>query len=367
MAKSYREKRLDPKSLRSKCLLRLLFGPCALALFLLIPHQASADSREKTDVIYMRNGDKITCEIRSLEKGQLTVKPDYTDSTIVIDWEKVDHIQSSQQFVVSDPQGILNIGSLAGEPKTGAVIVESATNKKLPHEDVIEIEPLGTTFLKRMRGDVDVGLDFERSNSQKNLSLQTDLTYQSAKHLFSLNSSSQFTTQEKTTDTNETTVKSALFRQMQSSNWYVGGLANFLSSSEQKIYLRSTLGGSFAKRQIFTNRTNLNLIAGLGYTVERDAENATATARTHSLDSAFAVQYSTFRFDSTTFDTALWVYPSLTSPGRVRLTLNQDIYYKFLGDFYIRLSFYDNYDNQPVLGAPPNNLGGSTTLGWSFH
>ena len=79
------------------------------------------------------------------------------------------------------------------------------------------------------------------------------------------------------------------------------------------------------------------------------------------------MQYSTFRFDSTTFDTAVWVYPSLTSPGHVRLTLNQDIYYKFLGDFYIRISLYNNYDNRPVVGAPANNLGGSTSVGWSFH
>ena len=49
------------------------------------------------------------------------------------------------------------------------------------------------------------------------------------------------------------------------------------------------------------------------------------------------------------------------------MTFNQNIYYKFLGDFYVRVSFYDNYDNQPVVGAPTNNIGGTTTLGWSFH
>ena len=48
---------------------------------------------------------------------------------------------------------------------------------------------------------------------------------------------------------------------------------------------------------------------------------------------------SQFRFDSTTFDTTLWVYPSLTTPGRVRMTLNQDVYYKFYKDFYVRASF----------------------------
>lgn len=328
---------------------------------------ASADSRTKTDIIYMRNGDKITCEIRSLEQGQLTVKPDYTNSTIVIDWNKVDRVESSQQFLVIDPNGTLHSGALSGNSETHEVVVQKPSPVTLPHQAVIQIEPLGTTFIRRLRGNFDVGSSFARSNGQKNLSVQGGLVYQSKEYLSSLDSDSQFTSQEKTEDTNETTVKTAFFRQLRNSNWYGGALANFLSSSEQDITLRSTFGAGLAKRIIFTNKTNLSAIGGLGYTVERDASGTTSTARTKALDSAFTVQYSTFRFDSTTFDTSVWLYPSLTSPGRIRMTLNQDVYYKFLGDFYIRMSFYDNYDNQPVVGAPSNNLGGSTSIGWSFH
>jgi hypothetical protein len=326
-----------------------------------------ASSREKTDVVYMRNGDKITCEIRSLEKGQLTVKPDYTDSTIVIDWNKVNHIESSQEFVVSDPRGGLHSGTINSDPETHSVTVEKSSKEILPHDDVIEIAPLGGTFLKRLQGNVDLGLTFARSNGQKNLSLQGGLDYQSEKYISSVNFNSQFTSQRETTNTSETTVKSELFRRLRLSNWYGGAIGNFLSSSEQQIDLRSTLGGGLAKRIIFTNRTNLSVIGGLGYTVQQNANGAMSTGNTNSLDSALAVQYSTFRFDSTTFDSTLWLYPSLTSPGRLRLTFNQDIYYKFLHDFYIRISFYDNYDNQPVVGAPANNLGGTTTVGWSFH
>lgn len=326
-----------------------------------------ASSRQKTDVVYMRNGDKITCEIRSLGQGQLTVKPDYTDSTIVIDWAKVSHIESSQDFVVSDPRGGLYTGTVNIDPETRLVTVQNSSKQTLAHDDVIEIQPLGKTFLKRFQGNVDLGLTFARSNSQKNLSLQGALGYQSEKYLSSVNFNSQFTSQRDTTNTSESTVKSEFFRRLRLSNWYGGALGNFLSSSEQQIDLRSTLGGGLAKRIIFTNRTNLSAIGGLGYTVQKNASGAISTANTNSLDSALALQYSTFRFDSTTFDTTLWLYPSLTSPGRLRLTFNQDIYYKFLHDFYVRISFYDNYDNQPVVGAPANNLGGSTTVGWSFH
>jgi hypothetical protein len=338
-----------------------------MALFLLGPCVALASSRTKTDTVYMRNGDKITGEIQSLSQGQLSVKPKYTSSAFVIDWSEVDHLESPQDFVITDPEGKVYTGTLGKGTEDRTLSVDKSVTVTLPLDSVIRIDELGETFLKRMRGDFDVGSSFAKSNGQKSLTVQGDLGYQSKQRLFSLDTSSQFASQKETSDTNETTAKIALFQQLRKSNWYGGGLANFLSSTEQQIALRSTLGGGLANRPIFTNRNNLTAMGGLALTVERDAQGAVSTARTKALDSAFAVQYSTFRFDSTTFNTTVWLYPSITSPGRVRMTLNQDIYHKFLGDFYVRVSFYDNYDNKPVVGAPPNNLGATTTVGWSFH
>ena len=339
-----------------------------VSALLLLTAQSFASSRVKTDVVYLQNGDKITCEIKSLSEGQLTVSADYTSGSIVIDWNKIDRIQSSQQFVVTDPGGVVHTGTLEGdrETKTLRVTGEGGTST-ISAVNVVQIDQLGTTFVKRLRGDIDLGLSFARSNSQKNFTLQTDLGYQSAEYLFGLNTSAQFSTQKQTNDTNETSIKSYGFKQLRGSNWYGGGIGNFLSSTEQKIDLRSTVGAAIARRQIFTNKTHLNFVGGLAYTTQKNAANTTSTAQNNSLDGAFSVQYSTFRFDSMTFDTAAWVYPGITSAGRVRMTFNQNIYYKFLSDFYVRLSFYDNYDNQPVVGAPTNNLGATTTLGWSFH
>ena len=264
---------------------------CAFAL-LLVPHTAFAvDSRSKTDIVHMKNGDKITCEIKSLEKGQLTVKPDYTSSTIVLDWEKVDHVESRQDFVVTDPKGDIYSGVIEHDEKTKDLTIIGSDTTRLPNISVIEIEELGGSFWKRMRGNIDFGLSFAKSNSQKNVSLQGGLNYQSREYLFSLDSNSQFTSQQQTNDTNETNIKSALYKRLRRSNWYYGGIGKFLSSTAQQIDLRSTLGATLNKRIIFTNRTNLNAVGGVALTLERDAAGTTSTARSQALDSAFAVQY----------------------------------------------------------------------------
>ncbi|MEG9437787.1 DUF481 domain-containing protein [Edaphobacter sp. HDX4] len=336
-------------------------------LLLLMTPLARASGRPKTDVVIMKNGDRFTCEIKSLEKGQLNIKPDYTNSTIALDWEKVDHVESKQGFVVSDPHGNIYSGKIQHDPKTKDLTIIGSDTTRLPNVEVVQVEELGEDFWKRMRGNIDFGTSFAQSNSQKILSLQGGLGYQSEKYIVSLNSNSQFTSQQQVNDTNETNIKTSLYKELRRSNWYYGGIANFISSTAQQIALRSTYGATLNKRLMFTNRSNLNAVGGLAFTTERDSEGAENSARNNAIDSALAINYSTFRFESITFDTAFWLYPSITSPGRVRFTLNQDVYYKFLGDFYIRMSFYDNYDNQPVVGAPSNNVGGSTTVGWSFH
>ena len=338
-----------------------------LLFFLCLTTVMHASSRLKTDIISMKNGDKITCEIRSLDQGQLTIKQDYANSTVVLDWKQVDHIETKQPFVIIDTNGNAFSGQLSESPDEHIVSVTGAEKNGIPHKDVVSIQQTGETFLRRLRGSIDVGTSFAQSNSQKNLTMQSDLNYQATTRVFSLTSSTQFTSQQKTNNTNETTVKTEYFKQLRKSNWYSGGIANFLSSSEQQIDLRTTLGAALAVRPIYTNKTNLSFIGALAYTAEKDASNTTSRTSANSIDAAAAVQYSTFRFDSTSFDTTVWVYPSLTSLGRVRMTLNQDIYFKFYKDFYFRASFYDNYDNRPVVGAPQNNLGASSTVGWSFR
>ena len=46
-------------------------------------------AREKTDVLVMKNGDRMTCQIKGLEAGVLYVSFDYIDGTAQVEWSKV--------------------------------------------------------------------------------------------------------------------------------------------------------------------------------------------------------------------------------------------------------------------------------------
>lgn len=64
-----------------------------LTSFLLIAGPICA--REKTDVLVMKNGDRLTCEVIGLEAGVLYVKLDYVDGTISVQWSKVARLETN--------------------------------------------------------------------------------------------------------------------------------------------------------------------------------------------------------------------------------------------------------------------------------
>ena len=56
-----------------------------LALLFTLPLYA----RDKTDVMVMTNGDRLTCEVKGLDAGVLYVSFDYIDGTASVNWSKV--------------------------------------------------------------------------------------------------------------------------------------------------------------------------------------------------------------------------------------------------------------------------------------
>jgi hypothetical protein len=90
--------------------------------------------------------------------------------------KRVDQVESKQGFVITDPawNGLYGTIAKGAEPRT--LVVDENATATLPFDSVIQIEQLGQTFLKRLRGDFDLGLSFAKSNEQKNLTLQGDLS-----------------------------------------------------------------------------------------------------------------------------------------------------------------------------------------------
>jgi hypothetical protein len=69
-------------------------------------------ARQKTDVLVMRNGDRMTCQIKGLDAGVLYVSFDYIDGTTSVQWSKVARLESNQLFIVNTEDGSVYTGRL---------------------------------------------------------------------------------------------------------------------------------------------------------------------------------------------------------------------------------------------------------------
>ena len=89
-------------------------------------------ARDKSDVLIMRNGDRLTCEVKSLDADTLSISLDYATGTVSIDWGKVDHIESKQLFLVKTQGGLVYSGSLSTPSTLEHDLQRSKSSKNRP-------------------------------------------------------------------------------------------------------------------------------------------------------------------------------------------------------------------------------------------
>ena len=84
-----------------------------------IPAIASANS----DVVVFDNGDRLTGEIKSLERGRLRFKTEATD-TISIEWDNVAFLSSDQNIQLETYEGRRYLGRLKISPALKTINIE---------------------------------------------------------------------------------------------------------------------------------------------------------------------------------------------------------------------------------------------------
>ena len=96
----------------------------------------------KTDIVFFKNGNELTGEIKSLRRGRLSTNTDAT-GTIAIEWEKISGIVSNQNIQVETANGIRHFRHLTISEKDSEIIVVTADgSQSLDPARVIIMEPI---------------------------------------------------------------------------------------------------------------------------------------------------------------------------------------------------------------------------------
>ena len=252
------------------CLLSLL---CAMTAF----------ARNDDDLVVLKNGDRMTGEIKGLQRGELRLKADYMAEAVRLDWAMVERLESKSTFRISlvDGQLFTNVMRLlpANSNETANFIIgPSNRGIRVHHVDVIRITPAEAGFWKALDGSIDFGVSFTSGNDQYQTEFISTTTYRTGDHTFTAGIDTSFSGQTQGSSSKRREFAFD-YRKQLTPNWYAGALLNFLTSDHQSLDLRTTAGGLIGRNLKQTDHTRLSVFGGAAATRE-DYSVSTGKPRT---------------------------------------------------------------------------------------
>lgn len=337
-----------------------------LYLFLVVMATGFIQAR-KTDVVTMKNGDKITGEIKKMDRGLLVYSTDDM-GTISIEWPKVSNIFSKYIFEVETETGQKFFGHLQNTSEKGKIVIVSKNSQdSLSIDSVIGITPLEQKFLKRLKLFLSLGFSFNKAKQDTQWNFSGGLSTRGKKQEFKVEASSFFSNQETVDSVTRNSLQLTVQRFLKKRKSFIL-LGSAQQNDELGLDYRFMAGGAYGYSVIQTNKTNLSFFAGLVGINEQYSGLETSQWNAEIL---LAVTYDTFKYEGNTVDikTSLVVYPGITNWGRYRAKLRSSLQIEIFNNFFWGLTFFDDFDSDPPVTGDyeKNDFGITTSIGWSYN
>jgi hypothetical protein len=321
-------------------------------------------------VIVMNNGDRLTCEIRSLSGGLLYVRLEYVPGTITVDWTKVVRLESNQLFAVETENGITYTGSLRTVENPGdrplkieIVNDDPGRDAAVDQSKVVVAAQYGDSIWRRVQGNLSTGLIYSKANSTTQYDLASDFTYRQERSTLKLAYNSTLSTSGGSTTSTRNQLDLQATRLLGSNNWYYAGTGTFLQSSSQGIDSQITYGGGLGRYLRRSNAVRISLTGALAGLQTVYSNRPTQ----NNLVGFIGADVDIFQFRKVELTVSPTLFPSLSDVGRVRFNLNAQYKVRIASGFWWNVTFYGNWDNRPPEGLVGNDFGTSLGITYRLH
>jgi putative salt-induced outer membrane protein YdiY len=339
---------------------------------LLLATATSALAGNKTDVVVLKNGDRLTCDIKGLSSGVLYVSLDYVIGTISVEWSQVVRIESVRTFILKTENGSVYQGTLETEkadaagPMTIKVVEGANQTVVLEQSHVIRMDPTSEEFWQRFNGTISSGLTYSKGNqaTQYNFSSETEYLRERWSAQVDFNSNLASSSGDTVSTRNQLRLYSRHL--LPRPHYFYGGVLSFLQSSEQGIRVQTSLGGGIGRFFKNTNSASIAMIAGLGLQRTNYNQSVFPLPPQNVSSALIGIEVKLFRFDKTNLNINTDVFPAISDPGRVYVTTNASYFVKLFGKLSWNVSSYVNVDTRPPAHFSGSDYGTSSGLSLNF-
>jgi hypothetical protein len=331
---------------------------------LLLALVASPALAAKTDVVVLKNGDRLTGEVQQLERGYMRLKTDDL-GTVEIEWDKVASVSATAPFAVDDLSGARYMGSLVPAAAAGRLrIVWADRSDEVDLSSIVRMRRLDTSFWRRLDGSLDAGASYTSASELFTLDVAGRIGVQRPGHAVQADASSTLTSQPGVDDTRRSSL-SIVYERRYANRWVALGQGKLEQNRELGYELRGSIAAGGGRYLAQSRRDELLVGAGLSVNRERPTEGEETT----NAEAVALLTYDRFSHDFPKVDVSVSLagFASLTEGGRYRLELAARLKRELVKDFYATLRGYESYDSRPATeGAPTDDYGLTFALGWSF-
>jgi Protein of unknown function, DUF481 len=329
-------------------------------------------ARDKTDVLVMKNGDRMTCQVKGLDAGVLYVSFDYIDGTASVQWSKVARLQSNQLFIVKTEDGSVYTGTLntpetpVGQPVKIEIVETPEKEVALNGPEIVGMSQTSEKFWQRFNGQLNFGVIYSKGNqsTQYNFGSQTEYLRERWSAQASFNSTLSASSGTSASTRNSLNLSGS--RLLPWNNYFYSGLGSFLQSSAQGITLQTTIGGGLGRYLKDTNQTKISVLGGVAWQGTNYQSSMISVGKQNLAAAVVSANVNLFQFSKTDLSVTATLLPALSDPGRVHFTTNATYYVKLFSNLKWNVSFYGNWDNQPPAGFSGSDYGSSSGLSWTF-
>jgi len=343
------------------------------------------------DQVTLKNGDRLTGTVVKGDGKTLVLHTDALGD-VTIQFSAIQDIKTDQELHVSLKDGKTAVGPVStSDGKIEVVTKASGTVEAAPGDvTLIRNDAEQTAYDKSLHpgfahgwvGGANVGFSLARGNSEtENLALAFNAVHTSLNDKITLYANSIYTKNNLSTPSVGANVQQGGLRYDRNLNprsfAFAGG--DFSSNALQFLDLRQVYTGGFGFHAIKSDKTALNLLAGVNYTHETYSNGTEVVPVT---DPPTFVSYGvTHRFvaltlgeelahklgKSTDLTQNMYFYPNLQDTGNYRATFNLGTVTKISKWLGWQNQFGDIYVSNPPVGSKTNDVILTTGLNFTFN
>jgi len=357
------------------------FHPLLLALVVLASGLCNQVwAHDKTDVITLYNGDRVTGELLTMYGGIATLKTDAL-GTVKIEWKRIAKIESVYHYDIRLSTGERHLSAIGETSIPGQMKVVSGEDEfSFEMLEVVEMRPVENSFLDRIDLYLSAGYSYNKASSVGQTSFNTEVSYEDT------NTRNTFTGRTIITDTDDKLTSSSkldLSRQVWTdrSQSYRTYYARYEANDELALDGRITLGGGLGRYFIDTQKVRWMGSLGLQVITETSADDLLdeclegeeppaceeSEGRRESVEAFLSTTLAAWRFDTPELDVdiKLNLFPSLSESGRLRADTDIRIRWELVEDLFWDITGFATYDNEAGIDHEID-YGVTTGIGWTY-